>query len=184
MSEVYRLLEPGPVVLLTTALSGKTNIMTMSWHTMMEFEPPIIGCVISDKDYSFNILKTTKECVINVPTVELAEQVVGCGNTSGEKTDKFKIFNLTPVTASLVKAPLVNECYANIECKVINTEMVSQYSFFILEALKAWITPSRKLPRTIHHLGRYNLFYYFFNFFLLIFMKFFECLLKSRHLTY
>ena len=146
LSEVHRLLEPGPVVLLTTTLSGKANIMTMSWHTMMEFDPPTIGCVISDKDYTFNILKTTKECAINVPTVEIAEQVVGCGNTTGEKTDKFKIFNLTPVTASLVKAPLVSECYANIECKVINTEMVTQYGFFILEAVGAWI----------NHLGKGN----------------------------
>ena len=156
LSEVHRLLEPGPVVLLTTTLSGKANIMTMSWHTMMEFDPPTIGCVISDKDYTFNILKTTKECAINVPTVEIAEQVVGCGNTTGEKTDKFKIFNLTPVTASLVKAPLVSECYANIECKVINTEMVTQYGFFILEAVGAWINPSKKYPRTIHHLGKGN----------------------------
>ncbi|CEG58624.1 flavin reductase family protein [Legionella fallonii] len=154
LSEVYCLLEPGPVVLLTTSLCGKANVMTMSWHTMMEFEPPIIGCVISDKDYTFDILKTTKECVINIPTVEIAEQVVGCGNTSGEKIDKFNLFNLTPITASLVKAPLISECYANIECKVINMEMVPQYGFFILEALTAWITPSRKNPSTIHHLGR------------------------------
>ncbi len=156
LSEVYRLLEPGPVVLLTTTLSGKANIMTMSWHTMMEFEPPLIGCVISDKDYTYNILQVTKECVINIPTVEMAEQVVGCGNTSGEKIDKFKLFNLTPTTATFVQAPLVNECYANIECKVINTEMVSQYGFFILEALRAWINPSNKYPRTIHHFGKGN----------------------------
>jgi flavin reductase (DIM6/NTAB) family NADH-FMN oxidoreductase RutF len=156
LSEIYRLLEPGPVVLLTTTLSGKDNVMTMSWHTMMEFEPPLIGCVISDNDYTFNILKTTKECVINIPTVEIAEKVVGCGNTSGDNIDKFKFFHLTPVASSVVKAPLIKECYANIECKVINTEMVPQYGFFILEAVKGWITPSRKQPRTIHHLGRGN----------------------------
>ena len=85
LSQVYRLLEPGPVVLLTTARKGRANIMTMSWHTMMEFEPPLVGCVISNRNYSFESLKATRECVINIPTVELAEKVVGCGNTSGRR---------------------------------------------------------------------------------------------------
>ena len=66
--------------------------MTMSWHTMMEFEPPQVGCVISNRNYSFDLLKATKECVINIPTVEIAEKAVGCGNTSGAKIDKFKKF--------------------------------------------------------------------------------------------
>jgi flavin reductase (DIM6/NTAB) family NADH-FMN oxidoreductase RutF len=96
LSKVYSLLEPGPVVLLTTARRGRPNIMTMSWHTMIEFEPPLVGCVISDRNYTFDILKATKECVINIPTVELARKVVGCGNTSGANTDKFATFHLTP----------------------------------------------------------------------------------------
>jgi hypothetical protein len=104
LSQVYRLLEPGPVVLVTTARAGRANIMTMSWHTMMEFEPPLVGCVISNRNYSFESLKATRECVINIPTVELAEKVVGCGNTSGRQVDKFKAFGLTPVTAACVKA--------------------------------------------------------------------------------
>src|SRR5271166_4879884 len=93
-------------------LKGRANIMTMSWHTMMDFEPPIVGCVISNRDYTFSILKQTKECVINIPTVELAAKVVGCGNTSGRDVDKFKVFQLTPADASLVKAPLIDERYA------------------------------------------------------------------------
>ncbi|MGA3099770.1 MAG: flavin reductase family protein, partial [Bryobacteraceae bacterium] len=117
LSKVYSLLEPGPVVLVTTVRRGRPNIMTMSWHTMMEFEPPLVGCVISDRNYTFGVLKSTKECVINIPTVELVEKVVGCGNTSGAKTDKFATFGLTPAAARRVKAPLIDECYANLECK-------------------------------------------------------------------
>ena len=154
LSKVYGLLEPGPVVLLTTASQTKANIMTMSWCTMMEFEPPIVGCVISNRNYTFNILESTKECVINIPTLELAEKVVGCGNSSGRNIDKFKVFGLTQVTASCVKAPLIGECYANLECKVVDEKMVAKYNFFILEVLKAWIDPTRKDPRTIHHRGR------------------------------
>jgi flavin reductase (DIM6/NTAB) family NADH-FMN oxidoreductase RutF len=156
LSQVYRLLEPGPVVLVTTSRKGRANIMTMSWHTMMEFEPPIVGCVISSRNHSFGILKATRECVINIPTVELAAKAVGCGNTSGLRVDKFKGFRFTPEPASLVAAPLIKECYANLECRIVDTRMVEKYNFFILEVFKAWIDPSRKAPRTIHHLGRGN----------------------------
>jgi len=153
LSKVYRLLESGPVVMLSTAAEGRTNIMTMSWHTMIDFEPPLVGCVVGDRNFTFGILKATGECVINIPTVELARQAVACGNTSGRKVDKFKVFGLTPAVASRVKAPLIDECYANLECRVADIGMVAKYDLFILEVLKAWIDPSVKRPRTIHHLG-------------------------------
>jgi flavin reductase (DIM6/NTAB) family NADH-FMN oxidoreductase RutF len=153
LSRVYRLLEPGPVVLVTTARKGRANVMTMSWHTMMEFEPPLVGCVISNRNHTFSTLKATKECVINIPTVELAKKVVGCGNASGRSVDKFETFRLTPAPASCVAAPLIDECYVNLECRVVDAKLVAKYNFFILEVLKAWIDPSRKQPRTIHHLG-------------------------------
>jgi flavin reductase (DIM6/NTAB) family NADH-FMN oxidoreductase RutF len=140
--------------MVTTSRKGQANIMTMSWHTMMEFEPPMVGCVISNRNYTFSLLKATKECVINIPTKELAKKAVSCGNTSGRSVDKFKTFLLTPVAASFVKAPLIAECYANLECKVVDTSMATKYNFFILEVLKAWIAPSVKHPRTIHHLGK------------------------------
>ncbi len=153
LSTVYGLMEPGPVVMLTTVRKGRPNIMTLSWHTMMEFEPPLVGCVVSNRNYTFGILKATKECAINIPTVELAAKVVGCGNTTGEKIDKFATFGLTPVAARRVKAPLIDECYANLECKVADTRMVNKYCFFVLEVVQAWIDPLVKRPRTMHHLG-------------------------------
>jgi len=154
LSKVYGLLEPGPVVLVTTANKNAANIMTMSWQTMLDFEPPLFACVISNRNYSFDILRATRECVINIPTVELAKQVVGCGNTSGKKIDKFTAFGLTAVPASIVKAPLIAECYANLECKVVDSRVVNKYNLFIMEVLKAWIDPSQKDPRTIHHRGK------------------------------
>ncbi|MBL0121947.1 MAG: flavin reductase family protein [Betaproteobacteria bacterium] len=154
LSKVYGLLEPGPVVLVTTARKGEANIMTMSWHTMLDFEPPLVGCVISNRNYSFELLKSSRECVINIPTVELAKQVVGCGNTSGRTVDKFSRFGLTPAAAACVKAPLIDECQANLECKIVDGKLINKYNFFILEVLKAWIDPSHKDPRTIHHRGK------------------------------
>ena len=153
LSKVYRLLEPGPVVLLTTAHKGKTDIMTQSWHTMMEFEPPLVGCVIGGRSLSYEMLLKTKECVLNIPTVELAKQVVGIGNCSGRKVDKFKKFKLTAQPASQVKAPLIPECYASLECKVVDTRMVNKYGFFVLEVVQAWHDPVQKNPRTLHHRG-------------------------------
>jgi flavin reductase (DIM6/NTAB) family NADH-FMN oxidoreductase RutF len=156
LPKVYGLLEPGPVVMVTTSRNGRPNIMTMSWHTMIEFEPPLVGCVISNRNYSFGLLKATKECVINIPAVEIAEKVVGCGNTSGATIDKFKKFGLTPTPAEQVGAPLIEECFANLECRVADTKMVAKYCFFVVEVIKAWIDPAVKNPRTIHHLGYGN----------------------------
>lgn len=154
LSKVYGLLEPGPVVLVTTAWKGRANVMAMSWHTMLEFEPPLVGCVVSDRNFSFAALKKTKECVINIPTVEIAETVVKCGSTSGRAVDKFATFGLTATPASQVVAPLISECYASLECRVVDTRMVKKYSLFVLEVCKAWIDPARSTPHTIHHLGR------------------------------
>lgn len=154
LSRVYGLLEPGPVVLVTTALKGRSNIMTLSWHTMMEFEPPLIGCVLSNRNHTFGMLAASKECVINIPTVEMAAAVVGCGNASGRKVDKFKKFHLNPSPASSVKAPLIDECYASLECRVVDGRLAEKYNFFVLEAVKAWLDPSKKNPKTLHHRGR------------------------------
>ena len=121
---------------------------------MMEFEPPLVGCIVSGRDFSFDALKATRQCVLNIPTVELKTAVVGCGNTTGRGVDKFKAFGLTPAPAALVDAPLIAECYVNLECRVVDTRLMNRYNFFVLEVLKAWIDPACKDPRTLHHRGR------------------------------
>lgn len=153
LSRVYQLIEPGPVVFLTTAHKGRANVMTMSWLTMVEFEPPLIACVVSEANFSFAALRAVRECVIAIPARRLAKAVVEVGNASGRRIDKFARFGLTPVPASRVAAPLIAECFANLECRVIDTRLVPKYNLFILEVLKAWIDPAQKRPRTIHHRG-------------------------------
>ncbi len=154
LSKAYGLLEPGPVVLLSTYGRGRANVMAQSWHTMLEFEPPLVGAVVSNRNYTFGLLKSTRECVINIPTVELAEKVVICGNRSGREVDKLALTELTPLDAAKVSAPLIAECYANLECRVADTRMVNRYCLFVLEVIKAWVDASRENPRTIHHLGQ------------------------------
>ena len=153
LSKVYQLIEPGPVVLLTTAHKGRPNVMAMSWHMMIEFEPPLIACVVSSADHSFAALRATRECVIAIPTVLLASQVVQVGNSSGRDIDKFEAFGLTQISAHRVTPPLIAECFANLECKVAETRLVNKYNLFILEVLKAWTDPTQKNPKTIHHQG-------------------------------
>jgi flavin reductase (DIM6/NTAB) family NADH-FMN oxidoreductase RutF len=153
LSKVFHLIEPGPVVLLTTAHKERANVMAMSWHMMMEFVPPLIACVVSPGDFSYAALRKTKQCVIAIPTVDLAAKVVDIGNCSGEDVDKFEVFNLTKVPAKMVVAPLIAECMANLECRVVDTRMVNKYALFVLEVIQAWSDPKRKERRTIHANG-------------------------------
>lgn len=142
------------MVLLTTFHKGKANVMTMSWHSMIDFEPPLVACVVSNRNYSFDLLKKSKECVLNIPTQKNLQQIVGVGNSRGEKIDKFKKYKLTPLPASTVSAPLLKECYACLECKVVDTKLVNKYNLFFLEVQKAWFRGGSKSPSTVHHLGR------------------------------
>ncbi len=153
LAKVYQLLEPGPVVLLATAHKGRANVMTMSWHMMIEFEPPQFACVVSGANYSFAALAATGECVIAIPARKLATKVVKVGNSTGRDRDKFAAFGLTKMPAARVKPPLIRECFANLECKVTDRRLVNKYNLFILEVLKAWIDPAQKNPKTIHHKG-------------------------------
>ena len=153
LSKVYQLLEPGPVVLLTTAHKGRTNIMTMSWHRLVDFEPPLVACVVSIGDFSFAALKTTKECAIAIPALELASKVVWIGNCSGRNVDKFAKFGLTAGNSECVTPPLAAECFANIECKVVDIRLVSKFNLFALEVVKVLTDPAQKHPKSIHHCG-------------------------------
>ena len=153
LSKVYQLLEPGPVVLVTTARDGRANVMTMSWHMMVEFEPPLVACVLSNGNFSFAALKAMGECVIAVPAATMADAVVRVGNASGRDVDKFQAFGLTPAPAAQVAAPLIKDCFANLECKVVDRRLVATYNLFVLEVVKAWVDPRQKAPKTLHHRG-------------------------------
>jgi flavin reductase (DIM6/NTAB) family NADH-FMN oxidoreductase RutF len=153
VGRAYELLEPGPVVLVTSAWRGETNVMTLSWQTPMEFTPALVGCIISNRNHSFEMVRKSKECVINVPSEELAATVVRIGNCSGRDVSKLDAFGLTPVRGKKVKAPLLAECHASLECKLADARLVSTYNFFIFEIVKAHVAPTPRTPRTLHHRG-------------------------------
>jgi flavin reductase (DIM6/NTAB) family NADH-FMN oxidoreductase RutF len=163
LSKVFQLLEPGPTVLVTTAHEGRANVMTMTWHMMMEFEPPLLACVLSEANWSFAALTATRQCVIAIPPASLASTVVDIGNCSGDLVDKFSAFGLTVLAASQVGAPLLGDCFANLECRVADDVLADKYNLFVLEVVQAWYDPcwpglisddpDRVLPQMIHHNG-------------------------------
>lgn len=153
LDTVYQLIEPGPVVLLTTALDGEANVMTMSWHMMMEFVPPRIGCIVSSADHSFTALFKTGECVIAIPSADMADKVVAIGNCSGRDVDKFAEIGLTALPAAVVAAPLIAECFANLECKVVDRDFVERHNLFVLDVVQVWHDPDKPAAKTLHHKG-------------------------------
>ena len=154
VSDIRRFLEPGPIVLVSSAWKGKANIMTMGWHMVMEFVPSLVGCYVWSQNHSFDMIRKSKACVINIPTVDIAPKVVGIGNTTGRQVDKFKTFGLTPAAADKVGAPLINECYANFECRLADAGMIRSYGLFVWDVVKAHVAVSPKNPKTLHYRGQ------------------------------
>ncbi len=150
LSKAFTLIESGPVVLVTTSDGKKDNIMTISWTMVMDFTP-VFAITTGPWNYSYAALRKSKECVISVPTVDLLDKVVGVGTCSGADTDKFEKFGLTPVKGKCVRSPLIKECLANIECKVI--DIVQKHNIVVLEGVAAYFDSSRKEKRTVHAIG-------------------------------
>ena len=153
LAKIRRLVEPGPILLISSAYQGERNIMTLGWHMMLGFDPALVGCFIWDENHSFSLIRRSKQCVINIPTFELVDAVIGVGNAHGGKGDKFEEFGLTPVEASTVDAPLIAECYANFECKLVDESQINRYSLFIFEVVKAHVATSPRYPKTVHYRG-------------------------------
>jgi flavin reductase (DIM6/NTAB) family NADH-FMN oxidoreductase RutF len=153
VSQVRQYLEPGPIVLVSSRWRGKNNIMTLGWHTILEFAPSLVGCMITSGNHSHDMIRRSGECVINLPTFALTDTVVGIGNTSGDSVDKFARFSLTAEEAEKVDAPLIGECHASFECRLHDDVLVDNYNFFIFEVVKAHVAPRPKHPETLHYTG-------------------------------
>ncbi|MDW6004749.1 flavin reductase family protein [Vibrio mangrovi] len=150
LNKVFTLMESGPVVLVTTNNGEKSNIMTITWTMVMDFTPRF-AITTGRWNYSYAALQASEECVIAIPAVDLIDQVIGIGTCSGADTDKFKKFGLTPIQASHVSAPLIQECLANIECRVI--DIIEDHNIIVLEAIDAYLNSSREENRAFHAIG-------------------------------
>ncbi|MET0549315.1 MAG: flavin reductase family protein [Xanthomonas sp.] len=151
--EVRRFLEPGPVVLVSSAWKQQRDIMTLGWHMVLEFSPSLLACCISSANHSFDLIRRSRQCVINLPTADLVDTVVGIGNCSGADLDKFAHFGLTAMPATHVAAPLIAECHSSFECRLHDGSQIGKHGLFVWEVIKAHVAASPKRPRTLHYRG-------------------------------
>jgi len=150
LSRAFTLIEPGPVVLVTTFDGKKNNVMTISWTMVVDFTP-VFAITTGEWNHSFAALRKNRECVIAIPAVDMLDRVVQIGTCSGADTDKFAKFGLTAAKGKFVKAPLIRECLANIECKVV--DMVRKHDIVVLQGVAAYADIARKERRTVHAVG-------------------------------
>lgn len=150
IGRAFTLIEPGPVTLVTTNDGEKNNIMTITWTMVMDFSPTF-AITTGAWNHSYAALENTRECVLAIPTVDMIDKVIGIGTCSGVDTDKFETFGLTPAKARHVSAPLIRDCVANIECRVI--DIVEPHNIVVLEGLAAYYDTDRKEKRTLHAVG-------------------------------
>jgi flavin reductase (DIM6/NTAB) family NADH-FMN oxidoreductase RutF len=150
LNKTFTFLEPGPVILVSTIDGDKPNVMTLSWTMTLDFTPRF-AFMTGPWNYSCKALLKTRECVIAIPTVEMSKTVVSIGSCSGAELNKFEKFKLTPLKAQYVKAPLIKECYVNIECRVV--EYIKRHGIFVLDAVAAWVDEKHKERRFFHAVG-------------------------------
>lgn len=150
LGKAFTLMEPGPVVLVTTNDGHRDNVMTISWTMVLDFTARF-AITTGAWNHSYAALIKTRECVIAVPTIDLLDTVVGVGTCSGKETDKFGKFGLTRVKAAHVRAPLIAECLANIECRV--ADIIESYGIVVLEGVAAHVDAARKEKKMIHAVG-------------------------------
>ncbi len=124
--------------------------MTITWHMVLDFTPRI-ALATGTWNYFYRALRETKECVLSIPAVDLAEKAVSIGDCSGANVDKLRKFGLTPLPAATGKTPLIAECLADLECRV--TGYMESPGIFLLQGTHAWINPDRKERRTFHANG-------------------------------
>lgn len=150
LSRAFTLIEPGPVVLVTTHDGRKDNVMTITWTMVLDFSAAF-AITTGPWNHSYAALQDTRECVIAIPTVDLIDTAVGVGTCSGADTDKFEKFGLTRLKAKHVRAPLIKECLANIECRVV--DMIERHGIVVLEGVAAWFDNARAEKRMLHAVG-------------------------------
>ncbi|HKZ93652.1 MAG TPA: flavin reductase family protein [Candidatus Bathyarchaeia archaeon] len=135
-----RLLHPRHTVLVTCSnKAGKANIITLAWSTPTSFKPPMVVISIAPRRFSHKMIEETGEFVVNVPTMDIVKETLFCGRISGSACDKFKEAPLTPLPAKRVRSPIIKECVAHLECKVVEKIKTGDHTLFVGEVISAYV---------------------------------------------
>jgi flavin reductase (DIM6/NTAB) family NADH-FMN oxidoreductase RutF len=153
LTSVHSIIGASPVIMVATSDGTKNDVMTMSWFTMNDFNPPLVTIVMGDDHLSHDYLVKSRDCVIAVPGVDLMETALAVGSCTGRDVDKFAKYPITPVKAAEITAPLLEECLYNFECRIENDSLAGKYGLFVLKVVKAWSNPERKEQRYFNYRG-------------------------------
>lgn len=150
-SDAYRLLHPAKVVLVSSVGDdGKPNVITLAWNMPASFSPQMLAISVGKTRHSHRLIKESREFVVNIPSADLKDQVLLCGSTSGKDTDKFSEAGLTQEEAEKVKAPLIKECLASIECRLVNECDAGDHTIFVGEVVAV---KDRREGKSLFHAG-------------------------------
>lgn len=139
-NKAHRLIYPLIVVLVgyIDSKTKKPNLMTADWIVPVSINPPMVGLLLSPKGYSHEQISKAGEFSVNVPTMKILDKVIKCGKVSGRHCDKFTEFGLTPKPSNIIKTPIVEECVAHIECKLVNKVQTGDHALFLGEVVAAY----------------------------------------------
>jgi flavin reductase (DIM6/NTAB) family NADH-FMN oxidoreductase RutF len=138
LSNAYKLLNPGTVVIISVGDGKADNLFSVTWNMPVRRDPGMVAILSGKRHYSYPFIQRTGEFGINIPHGKIADAVLGCGRTTGSKVpDKFARFGLSRQPAEKIKAPLVAEAVASLECRVCQVIDLGQSSLLIAQILAA-----------------------------------------------
>jgi flavin reductase (DIM6/NTAB) family NADH-FMN oxidoreductase RutF len=114
---------------------GKTNAITIAWHTPVSIKPPLYAVSMAPSRYSHSLIMATKEFVVNFIPYSLVEKAHFCGKHSGRTVDKIDETQLTLSPSKSVKVPFIEEGYAHLECKLVQNLTAGDHTLFIGEVV-------------------------------------------------
>jgi flavin reductase (DIM6/NTAB) family NADH-FMN oxidoreductase RutF len=133
------ILFPVPAALVAVGSVERPNLLTIAWIGMMASNPPILAISLKKGRYSLGIIRAEREFTVNIPSAAQIIETDFCGLVSGRNHNKFEESGLTAVPASLVKAPLVEECPFNLECKVVQETAFGYWVVFFGEIVETHV---------------------------------------------
>jgi flavin reductase (DIM6/NTAB) family NADH-FMN oxidoreductase RutF len=159
VGRIMRLVNHGPTVLVSSHHEGVCNIITLAWTTPVSADPPMLAIAVAPARFSHQLIARSMEFVVNVPGSRLLGAVWYCGTKSGRDGDKFEGARLTRETGAKVAAPLVAECFAHVECRVVDAPTTGDHTLFIGEAVAARVE-SEAFDGHLRLAGRYHTLHY------------------------
>jgi len=125
-----------PIILVTAKHNKVRNVMTAAWCAPTSFDPPLISINIGTSRFTHDLIMKSNEFAINVVSFDQMDLAIYCGNISGRDVDKFKEKKISTRPAKKIKAPLINGCAANIECKVRHYYLTGDHTVFVGETVR------------------------------------------------